>query len=70
VGRYAQAYYLRTRESVSAVVARWREFLKQGYFPLPHPSPRNRKWLQDRPWFFSECLPALRETVAAYLPAD
>ncbi len=70
VGRYAQAYYLRTRESVSAVVARWRELLKQGYFPLPHPSPRNRKWLQDRPWFFSECVPALRETVAAYLPAD
>ena len=69
-GRYAQAYYLETRESVSAVVARWRKLLQQGYFPLPHPSPRNRKWLRDRPWFFSECVPALREIVAAYLPAD
>ena len=67
VGRYAQAYYLQTRESVSDVVSHWRRHLSAGYFPLPHPSPRNRKWLRDRPWFFRDCLPALREVVATYL---
>ncbi len=68
IGRYAQAYYLQTREPVSAVVERWREHLKEGIFPLPHPSPRNRKWIAERPWFERECLPALRELTRTYLP--
>ncbi len=67
VGRYAQAYYLQTRDSVTAVVARWRELLEKGFFPLPHPSPRNRKWLKERPWFIEECVPALRERVRPLL---
>lgn len=29
-------------------------------FPLPHPSPRNRRWLSQRPWFEEETLPRLR----------
>lgn len=68
IGRYAQAYYLQTREPVSAVVRRWREHLKEGIFPLPHPSPRNRRWIAERPWFERECLPALREVTRTYLP--
>ena len=68
VGRYAQAYYLQTKQSVSEAVSRWREYLVEGYFPLPHPSPRNRGWLADRPWFFAECLPALRELIRYTLP--
>jgi uracil-DNA glycosylase len=68
VGAYAQRYYLNLKRPVSEVVARWREFLEDGFFPLPHPSPRNRKWLSDRPWFFKECVPALREIVREYLP--
>lgn len=68
VGAYAQAYYLKQKQPVSQVVAGWRDYLQQGYFPLPHPSPRNRKWLGDRPWFFAECIPALRDIVRSYLP--
>ena len=30
---------------------------------LPHPSPRNRMWSSQRPWFNTELLPALRERV-------
>ena len=31
---------------------------------LPHPSPRNQRWLRERPWFEAEHLPALRATLA------
>lgn len=68
VGAYAQRYYLNQKQPVSVVVARWHEHLKDGFLPLPHPSPRNRKWLSDRPWFFEECVPALREIIRTYLP--
>lgn len=69
VGAYAQAYYLGRKQPVSDVVERWREHLEEGYFPLPHPSPRNRKWLSQRPWFVLECTPALRVEVCKYLSA-
>ena len=69
VGLYAQGYYLHSKERVSDVVGRWSTLLEDGFFPLPHPSPRNRKWLRDRPWFEAEVLPALREQISRYLPA-
>jgi uracil-DNA glycosylase len=30
---------------------------------LPHPSPRNNRWLKQNPWFEEELLPVLRERV-------
>lgn len=30
------------------------------FFPLPHPSPRNRLWMRRNPWFAAEALPHLR----------
>lgn len=34
---------------------------------MPHPSPRNHRWLRERPWFEREVVPALRERVSAIL---
>lgn len=68
IGRYAQHYFLQTRAPVAEVVAHWRAYRSDGYFPLPHPSPRNRKWLRDRPWFDELVLPELRAAVEAHLP--
>ncbi len=31
---------------------------------LPHPSPRNNRWLAQHPWFAAEVLPTLRQRVA------
>jgi uracil-DNA glycosylase len=64
VGSYAQEYYLgkRRKESLSDTVRAYTEYLPE-FFPLPHPSPRNRLWLRQRPWFDAEVLPALREQV-------
>ena len=69
VGRHAQQGYLDTgRESLTETVRRWRDFLP-AYFPLPHPSPRNRRWLRDRPWFGEEVVPALRRELDRALGA-
>ena len=67
VGAHAQAYYLgRDRRTLGERVRAWEHFLPD-YFPLPHPSPRNRRWLAQRPWFEEEVLPALRTAVDAAL---
>jgi uracil-DNA glycosylase len=65
IGRYAQAWHLggRNKRSLGEAVRAWREYAP-AVFPLPHPSPRNRRWLRDRPWFEAEVLPALRAAVA------
>jgi len=34
---------------------------------LPHPSPRNNRWLAQNPWFEAEVLPDLRARVALLL---
>lgn len=70
IGSYAQNYYLKTKQPVSKIVAQWRHHLRRGYFPLPHPSPRNRKWIRERPWFMNEVIPALREQLRVHLSSS
>ncbi|MDA8128165.1 MAG: uracil-DNA glycosylase family protein [Betaproteobacteria bacterium] len=68
VGAYAQAHYLGKRRgrTLADTVHAWRD-CPSGFFPLPHPSPRNRLWFRRHPWFEAEVLPALRERVGAIL---
>ena len=69
-GAYGQRYYLPVKgESLTDTVRRFQDFLPLGYFPLPHPSPRNTRWLRDRPWFEQDVVPVLRAKVAAILAA-
>ncbi|WP_458736110.1 uracil-DNA glycosylase family protein [Zobellella taiwanensis] len=63
IGQYAQRYYLGNRyPTLTETVRHWQEFAPT-QLPLPHPSPRNRRWLTQNPWFEQEELPALRERV-------
>jgi len=66
VGQYAQAYYLgvRRKTTLTATVHAWREYLPD-FLPLPHPSPRNTRWLQLNAWFDADVLPELRRRVHA-----
>ncbi len=48
------------------LVKSWRTHWPE-LIPLPHPSPRNNRWLGQNPWFERELLPAVRERVAAVL---
>lgn len=62
IGQYAQAHYLPDRgPRLEDSVRNFRKSLAGGFFPLPHPSPRNTLWIKRRPWFEAEVIPALRE---------
>lgn len=66
VGMHAQAYHLgrRRKKTLAQTVRAFRDYLPE-FFPLPHPSPRNRLWMQNNPWFVREVVPALRRRVRA-----
>lgn len=67
IGRYAQAYHLPHQgSSVTEVVQAWRQHWPHTV-ALPHPSPRNNRWLQRNPWFELELLPLIRARVAEVL---
>jgi len=64
IGSYAQSYYLKERSyrTLTENVSHYRDFLPD-YFPLVHPSPRNRIWQKKNPWFEEEVIPELRKQV-------
>ena len=68
IGTYAQKYHLpdNPHGNLTKTVHAWRDFLPHA-LPLPHPSPRNNRWLSKNPWFETEVLPQLARTVAAAL---
>lgn len=68
IGAYAQAYYLaeRRKPTLAGTVRAWRDYMPT-YFPLPHPRPRNRRWLRINDWFEAEVLPELRAQFAAVM---
>jgi uracil-DNA glycosylase len=68
VGSYAQGYYLgaRRKRTLAETVRSRSEYLPE-FFPLPHPSPRNRLWMKNNAWFERDVLPQLRRRVKACL---
>lgn len=67
IGQYAQRHYLRNSGRTLAETVRNRRLGPEKFFPLPHPSPRNRLWLKRNPWFEQEVLPELRVKVKGLL---
>ncbi|MCB1960412.1 MAG: uracil-DNA glycosylase family protein [Rhodocyclaceae bacterium] len=67
LGRYAMGYHLGVgAQPLTEVVRGWRAHWP-ALLPLPHPSPRNNRWLARNPWFEAEVVPALRARVAEIL---
>jgi uracil-DNA glycosylase len=67
LGAYAQAYHLGQSGKVTEQVKQWRYWLEQGKLVLPHPSPRNNRWLKQNPWFEAEVLPELKSRIKGLL---
>ncbi|MBN3583141.1 uracil-DNA glycosylase family protein [Algoriphagus aestuarii] len=65
IGSYAQAYYLKgnAKSNLTETVRAFEEYLPR-YFPLVHPSPRNRIWQKRNPWFEEKVVPELRIRVS------
>lgn len=67
IGRYAMTYHLPGFSGrVTQAVQAWREYWP-ALVPMPHPSPRNQRWLRQNPWFESELLPCLQQRVSDIL---
>jgi len=68
IGSYAQAWHLKLGKAVSVTdaVTAWQEHWPR-VLPMPHPSPRNQRWLRQNPWFEKEAPPALRLSVQGLL---
>jgi uracil-DNA glycosylase len=67
IGRYAQMYHMDSgASSVTDVVKNWRRDWPK-MVPLPHPSPRNNRWLRRNPWFEDELIPRLRVKISTVL---
>ena len=68
IGQYSQKYYLKgaMKKNLTETVAHFEDYLPR-YFPLPHPSPRNRLWLRKNPWFDQHVIPVFRQMLSAIL---
>jgi uracil-DNA glycosylase len=67
IGQYAQGYHLiKSNLSLTETVKLWQDYWPS-VLPLPHPSPRNNRWLKRNPWFEEEVLPSLRRRVLELL---
>ena len=63
LGQYAQRYHFDAKSrSLTELVRSWEDYWPD-MVPLPHPSPRNNRWLKQNPWFESELLPELKSRV-------
>lgn len=68
IGIYAQKYYLgkTAKKNLTETVRAYKNYLPK-YFPLPHPSPRNRFWLTKNPWFEDEVVGELQKCISKNL---
>ncbi|ARU57640.1 MAG: uracil-DNA glycosylase family protein [Pseudomonadales bacterium] len=68
VGQYAQKWYLgaRRKATLTDTVRCFDEYISSGFFPLPHPSPRNTLWLKRNPWFEQDVVPALQDNLRRF----
>jgi len=65
IGAYSQARYLgnRRKRTLTETVRNYKAYLPT-FFPVPHPSPRNRIFLRKNPWIEGEVIPELRSLIA------
>lgn len=64
IGQYAAAWHLpeAAGSTLTELVTHWRSYWPQ-VLPMPHPSPRNQRWLRNNPWFSAEVLPQLQQRI-------
>lgn len=68
IGQYALNWHLGNQQhrTLTETVRHYQDYFPK-YLPMPHPSPRNNRWLKNNPWFSSDILPKLKEKVSSLL---
>lgn len=70
LGRYAIAWHLPDYKGLSVTDAVKKSAGgDSGTFVLPHPSPRNNRWLKQNAWFEAQVIPRIQLDVARLLGA-
>jgi len=61
IGQYAHDYHLvgQQGKNLTETVSQWRVYWPE-ILPMPHPSPRNNRWLVRNPWFEADVIPCLQ----------
>jgi len=64
IGAYSQKYYLNKsmKKNLTETVLNYNDYLPK-FFPIPHPSPLNQRWLKRNSWFDTDVLPVLKAEV-------
>ncbi|WP_448550066.1 uracil-DNA glycosylase family protein [Thalassotalea fusca] len=70
LGKYAANWHLHTNSSISALASNWKQNLAGNYMVLPHPSPRNNRWLKNNIWFEQEAVPSLQKTISKIIESS
>ena len=65
IGQYSAAWHFKTepKSTLTNLVKDWRNYWPHA-LPMPHPSPRNQRWLKKNPWFEDEVLIELKPRIA------
>lgn len=68
IGQYALDWHINDGQKMTVTkrVSMWQDYMPVK-LPLPHPSPRNNRWLKTNPWFETDVLPALKTRVSELL---
>ena len=68
IGQYAIDWHIKDGEKITLTerVSRWKDYMPTRLV-MPHPSPRNNRWLKRNPWYESEVLPALKRQISKIL---
>ena len=68
IGRYAIDWHMPdyAGQTVTRAVQAWKDAWPDRLI-LPHPSPRNNRWLKSNPWFEDQVVPALQSRIAQIL---
>ncbi|MFK7818347.1 MAG: uracil-DNA glycosylase family protein, partial [Planctomycetaceae bacterium] len=68
IGQYSHRYVLQNRlePNLTKTVKNWKNYTPNR-LPLPHPSPRNNRWLKQNPWFAQDVIPYLKRRVKRLL---
>lgn len=68
IGQYSQKLYLgnKFQSTLTDNVKNYKEFLPK-HLPLVHPSPRNKIWQKNNPWFEIEVVPTIQKIVSSLL---
>ncbi|WP_206485422.1 uracil-DNA glycosylase family protein [Thalassotalea sp. G2M2-11] len=67
LGKYAIDWHLDSKASITELAQQWQTLLQQQLLVLPHPSPRNNRWLKKNVWFEQQVLPQLQQQVQRIL---